>query len=44
MFEAQCILVQQLVIGYIYIQKYFLNLDFHIEAYMIMNKIQLSEY
>jgi hypothetical protein len=29
---------------YIYIQKYFLNLDFHIEAYMTMNKIRLSEY
>lgn len=29
---------------WLYIQQYFLNLDFHFEAYMTTNKIQLSEY
>ena len=43
-FQAQCILVQQPIIGYKYIQQYILNRDFHFEAYMTMNKIQLSEY
>jgi len=44
MFQAQCILVQQPITVYIYIQKCFLILYFHFEAYMTMNKIQLSEY
>ena len=43
-FQAQCILVQQPIIGYKYIQQYILNRDFHFEAYMTVNKIQLSEY